>query len=102
MSLTQYYTATTLDGFIADPDNSLDWLFTRKHDEDGPMNYGGFIAQVGALAMGSTTYEWILGHEFADKPPEQWSGRTTSPGGSSPTGSCRSSPGRRSSSRARP
>jgi dihydrofolate reductase len=22
---TQHYTATTLDGFIADPDNSLDW-----------------------------------------------------------------------------
>jgi dihydrofolate reductase len=72
VSLTQYYTATTLDGFIADPDNSLDWLFTRKHDEDGPMNYGAFIAEVGALAMGSTTYEWILDHEFADKPPEQW------------------------------
>ena len=52
MSLTQYYTATTLDGFIADPDNSLDWLFTREQDEDGPMNYGAFIAQVGALAMG--------------------------------------------------
>ena len=72
MSLTQYYTATTLDGFIADPDNSLDWLFTRKHDESGPMNYGQFIAGVGALAMGSTTYEWILDHEFADKPPAEW------------------------------
>ena len=29
MSLTQYYTATTLDGFIADENHSLDWLFTR-------------------------------------------------------------------------
>jgi riboflavin biosynthesis pyrimidine reductase len=29
MTLTQYYTATSLDGFIADPDNSLDCLFTR-------------------------------------------------------------------------
>ena len=72
MSLTQYYTATTLDGFIADPDNSLEWLFTRKQDEGGPMNYGAFIAQVGAMAMGATTYEWVLDHEFADKPPEQW------------------------------
>ena len=72
MSLTQYYTATTLDGFIADPDNSLDWLFTRKRDDDGPMNYGDFIAEVGALAMGSTTYEWILDHEFAGKDPAEW------------------------------
>ena len=67
MSLTQYYTATSLDGFIADPDNSLDWLFTRKQEDDGPLNYGAFIADVGALAMGSTTYEWILDYEFADR-----------------------------------
>ena len=72
MGLTQYYTATTLDGFIADPSNSLDWLFTRQQDKAGPMNYGEFIAGVGAMAMGATTYEWILDHEFADKPPEQW------------------------------
>jgi dihydrofolate reductase len=72
MSLTQYYTATTLDGFIADLDNSLDWLFTRKRDEDGLLNYGEFIADVGAMALGSTTYEWILDHEFADKDPADW------------------------------
>ncbi len=70
--LTQYYTATTLDGFIADPDNSLEWLFTRQQDPDGPMNYKTFIADVGALAMGSTTYEWILDHEFSDKDPADW------------------------------
>jgi dihydrofolate reductase len=72
VSLTQYYTATTLDGFIADPDNSLDWLFTRAQDADGPLNYGEFIAGVGALAMGSTTYEWILDHEFSDKDASEW------------------------------
>jgi dihydrofolate reductase len=72
VSLTQYYTATTLDGFIADPNNSLDWLFTRAREEDGPMNYGEFIADVGALAMGSTTYEWILDYEFKDKDPADW------------------------------
>ena len=72
MSLTQYYTATSLDGFIADPANSLDWLFTRRQEDDGPMNYGDFIAGIGALAMGSTTYEWLLDHEFAGKEPAEW------------------------------
>jgi dihydrofolate reductase len=72
VSLTQYYTATTLDGFIADPDNSLAWLFTRAREPDGPLNYDAFIASVGAMAMGSTTYEWILDHEFAAKDPTDW------------------------------
>ena len=57
---TQYYTATSLDGFIATEDDSLDWLFPL-----GDLNsssYPGFIANVGVLAMGSTTYEWILRH----------------------------------------
>ena len=71
MSLTQYYTATSLDGFIADPANSLDWLFTRQREPDGPLNYGEFIAGVGAMAMGSTTYEWILEHDLADKDPAE-------------------------------
>jgi dihydrofolate reductase len=67
VSLTQYYTATSLDGFIADEKHSLDWLFTRRQDRDGPLNYDAFIASVGALAMGSTTYEWILAHDSGDK-----------------------------------
>jgi dihydrofolate reductase len=72
MPLTQYYTATTLDGFIADPDNSLSWLFTRAREPDGPLSYEAFIPDIGALAMGSTTYEWILDHEFAGKAPGEW------------------------------
>jgi dihydrofolate reductase len=72
VSLTQYYTATTLDGFIADETHSLDWLFTRQQDPDGPGNYKAFIAEVGAVAMGRTTYDWILDHEFKDKGPADW------------------------------
>jgi dihydrofolate reductase len=72
VSLTQYYTATTLDGFIADASHSLDWLFTRQQDHDGLLNYRAFYAGVGALAMGATTYEWVLDHEFAGKDPSEW------------------------------
>ncbi len=57
---TQYYTATSLDGFIATEDDSLEWLFPLG--ELGSSSYPAFIAEVGALAMGSTTYEWILRH----------------------------------------
>lgn len=57
---TQYYTATSLDGFIATEDDSLDWLFPLG--ELGDTSYGAFIAEVGALAMGRTTYEWMLRH----------------------------------------
>jgi dihydrofolate reductase len=72
VSLTQYYTATSLDGFIADPDDSLGWLFSRRQDRSGHLSYDEFIAGVGALAMGRTTYEWILDHEFAGKDPSEW------------------------------
>ena len=72
MSLTQYYTATTLDGFIADPEHSLEWLFARRREPGGPLSYEAFIADVGALAMGATTYEWIIGHESSGKDPSEW------------------------------
>jgi dihydrofolate reductase len=71
LSRTQYYTAATLDGFIAGPANSLEWLFTRKRDEGGPLNYEDFIAEVGAVAMGATTYEWILDYQAAQE-SEKW------------------------------
>src|SRR5207244_2522395 len=64
VTVTQYYTATTLDGFIADEHHSLDWLFTRDQDRAGPLNYAEFVAGVGALAMGANTYEWSLNHEL--------------------------------------
>jgi dihydrofolate reductase len=73
VTLTQYYTATTLDGFIATPDNSLDWLLTRRQDKGGPLDFEEFIAGVGTLAMGSTTYEWVLNHEYKD--PELTDGK---------------------------
>lgn len=57
---TQYYTASSLDGFIADPEHTLDWLL--QFGEPSGDDYSDFIHSVGAIAMGSTTYEWILAH----------------------------------------
>ena len=59
---TQYYTATSLDGFIADRENSLEWLM--QFGSVDMTSYPDFIRDVGVLAMGSTTYEWLLRHEI--------------------------------------
>jgi len=65
----RYYTATSIDGFIADDRNSLDWLFEVTDRDD---RFGPFIAQVGAMAMGATTYEWMLDHEKLLDNPAKW------------------------------
>lgn len=57
---TQYFTAASLDGFVATEDDSLDWLFPLGNVNE--TSYPSFIARVGALAMGSATYEWMLRH----------------------------------------
>ncbi len=74
MTLTQYYTATSLDGFIADADNSLQWLFDvagGESPEEDP-GWNTFLDAVGALAMGSTTWEWVVEHERLPEHPERW------------------------------
>lgn len=68
---TQYYTATSLDGYIADEHYSLDWLFQFGNPENG--SYPSFIQDVGAIALGSTTYEWILNHPAPDPAQPVWS-----------------------------
>jgi dihydrofolate reductase len=57
---TQYYTAATLDGFIADANHSLEWLF--QFGESVTDDFPAFITAIGAAAMGSATYEWLLRH----------------------------------------
>jgi dihydrofolate reductase len=57
---TVYYTATSLDGFIATPDHSLEWLFTRDQDPASPFGWDAFEPRVGASVMGANTYQWLL------------------------------------------
>lgn len=62
---TIYYCASTVNGFIADANNSLNWLFQFGHG--GEDHIEGFMSQVGALVMGSTTYQWLYDHEISKK-----------------------------------
>lgn len=61
MTLTQYYVAASIDGYIADPEGSLDWLFQFNDTAGVGEHYREFLAGVGAIAMGATTYEFVLG-----------------------------------------
>ena len=72
MSKTQYFTATSIDGFIADADNSLEWLFTVPSDKPKPDLFEEFFGGVGAMASGSTTYEWVIDHERLRDNPAKW------------------------------
>ena len=69
---TQYYTASTLDGFIATDDHSLEWLFALGDPAEN--SYASFIQGVGALAMGASTYEWLLRHAIQPSAgePQPW------------------------------
>jgi dihydrofolate reductase len=60
---TQYFTASSIDGFIADPEHSLSWLLSRDVDRAGPMSHDVFMESVGAMVMGASTYRWILDHD---------------------------------------
>jgi len=72
VATTVYYCAASLDGCIAEADDSLDWLtgyqgsFEHADAEPNPMSEGGayeaFYDGVRALVMGSATYEWLLDH----------------------------------------
>jgi dihydrofolate reductase len=72
VSKAQYYCAASLDGYIAEADDSLDWLLNYEGSfegdgvEAGPMGEGGayehFYEGVGALISGATTYEFVLDH----------------------------------------
>jgi dihydrofolate reductase len=79
---TVYYGAASLDGYLADADDNLDWLLnyegTFEHEgaEPDPMSEGGgyerFYDGVRALVMGSVTYEWILEHLDVTGGEGQW------------------------------
>ena len=69
MGRVQLYIAQSLDGYIADKEGGVAWLeaYGAEGEDHG---YGAFFAEVGALAIGATTYEQVLGWgwPYAEKP----------------------------------
>ena len=68
---TVYFTASSLDGYIVAEADSLDWLMSRAVDANGPFGYEAFVKGVGALVMGSSTYEWLVKNQPGDWMYEQ-------------------------------
>jgi dihydrofolate reductase len=69
MSRTQYYCAMSLDGYIAESDDTLAWLMEYEGsfegegvEPGGKGSYERFYEGVGALVSGSATYEFVLSH----------------------------------------
>lgn len=62
---TVFYTAVSMDGFLATEDDGIDWLDVHGEHED---TYTPFIANVGAICMGSATYAFIQRHVAAGNP----------------------------------
>ena len=61
MTRTTFYTAMTLDGFLADDHDSLDWFFVQDQDEHGPLNYDDFIKDIGAKWFYDMPV-WVVSH----------------------------------------
>ena len=67
MPRAQYFCAMSLDGYIAESDDTLDWLMKYDGSYDGPDasdaaqgGYDEFYEGVGANVMGSATYQFLL------------------------------------------
>lgn len=91
MTRGHVFIATSLDGFIARPDGTLDWLLSRDApDED--HGYDAFIAKMDCIVMGRGCYEavrafpeWpytlpvlVLSHQLSGQSvPEDLAGKVT-------------------------
>ncbi len=56
------YIATSLDGFIAGPNDELDWLGDPTPDRElpeGVLGFEAFMREVGAMVMGRRTYDVV-------------------------------------------
>lgn len=69
-------TATTINGFIADEHNSLQWLFDVPQEQGSSGSDDEWehspIGSASVIVKGSTTYEWVLDEENIRENPGRW------------------------------
>lgn len=63
MSKIKLYIATSLDGYIAREDGSLDWLENLPNPDNTDHGYSEFYSGIDTVIMGRKTYEEILGFD---------------------------------------
>lgn len=61
MPRIKLYIATSLDGFIARENGSIDWLTKYENNPETDYGYSEFYASIGKVLMGRKTYEQALG-----------------------------------------
>ncbi|MHB8102526.1 MAG: dihydrofolate reductase family protein [Methanosarcina sp.] len=66
MPRIKLYIATSLDGFIARENGSIDWLTKYENNPETDYGYSEFYASIGKVLMGRKTYEQAL--EFGEWP----------------------------------
>lgn len=69
MTTTTYYVFSTIDGFVAAEDDGLDWLVEV---DPADRDFMPFVEGVGAMAMGSATYESVIHDQDLLAHPERW------------------------------
>lgn len=60
MSKIVGYIGCSLDGFIADKNDRLDWLNAYEKADYGAYDYTHFIKSIGTIVMGRGTYDWLM------------------------------------------
>lgn len=65
------YIAMSLDGYIADKDNSVDWLCGDGSNNQEEGSYDEFIKTIDTVIMGYTTYHQITNELAREKWPYQ-------------------------------
>ncbi len=58
------FIATSLDGYIADKNNGIDWLHTLPVADDLYMEFEQHMENVDALVMGRNTYELVASFDM--------------------------------------